>query len=75
VFYIGRRASRDFEDEIKSFPSSLCFDGTSRFVGGHVSVYLWQILLDLVGVSFDLHFSSTAMIDVLLCWSFGALAR
>ena len=78
------------EDGIKVFPPSPRSGGVSSIVGGRVEVclrqiYLWWICSDLVVVrprscvfGFDpsgLCYFSSAMIAVLGCWSYGALAR
>jgi hypothetical protein len=59
--------------------------GASSTGGGRVESCVRQISWDLVGfrdrlcvfgsISSDLRFSSSAMVDALVCWSVGALAR
>ena len=76
------------EDGIKVSTPSPCSGGASSIVGGRVEVclrriYLWWICSDLVVVRLrsrvfgldlsDLRYSSS--VAVLVCWSYGALAR
>ena len=78
------------EDGIKVSPPSPRFGGASSIVGGRVEVCLRRIYprwicLDLVVVRlcscvfrldpFDLRYSSSAAVAVLVRWSYGALAR
>ena len=84
------RRRRLSKDGIKVSPPSPCFGGASSIVGGHVEVCLrWiyprWICSDLVVVRlcscvfrldpFDLRYSSSAAVAVLVRWSYGALAR
>jgi hypothetical protein len=63
------------EDEIKSSSSSSRPSGATSIVGGHVEVCSWWIPLDLVGVSYDLRFSSFVAVDALVRWLLGCLAQ
>ena len=78
------------EDGIKVSPPNPRSGGASSIVGGRVEVclrwiYLWWICSDLVVVllrscvfgldPFDLRYSSSAAVAVLVRWSYGALAR
>ena len=78
------------EDGIKVSPPSPRSDDASSIVGGCVEVcfrriYLWWICSDLVVVRlrscvfgldfFDLRYSSSAVVAVLVRWSYGDLAR
>ena len=84
------RRRRLSEDGIRFSPPSPRPGGVSSIVGGRVEVCLrricpWWICSDLVVVRLrscvfrldpsDLRYSSTAAVAVLLCWSYGALAR
>ncbi|XP_044419818.1 uncharacterized protein [Triticum aestivum] len=78
------------EDGIEVSPPSPCSGGASSIVGGRVEVclrriYRWWICSDLVVIRlhsyvfgldpFYLHYSLSAAVAVLVCWSYGALAR
>ena len=78
------------EDGIKVSPPSPCSGGASSTVGGRVEVclrriYLWWICSYLVVVRLrscvfglnpsNLRYSSSAVVAVLVRWSYGALAR
>ena len=84
------RRRRLLEDGIKVSPPSPRSGGASSIVGGRVEVflqqiYLWWICSDLVVVRLrscvfeldpsDLCYSSSAVVVVLMRWSYGALAR
>jgi hypothetical protein len=63
------------QDGIKSSPSSPRPDGVSSVFGERVEVCFRQISLVLVSIPSGQSFSSSATVEALVQWLFGALAR